>query len=391
MASGPGLPNTDFLRALEERSARVVSHTKRLRFLREEIAAYVPPALAPKPAWRAHLAWAASLMLLAACVVAASRRQNRAETLAVPVSVTNLPGNLERVRPAGVSTVWLVQMRGGTEVYSNGLRIDNDFLVPAATRRYRTLIRSSLQRSEPRMLPAGIVFHTTESHMAPFEPHQSENLQRDGLAALAYAREHRLYHFVIDRFGLVHRVVAETGGANHAGFSIWADEGNVYLNLNQSFIGISFEAESGSSPHGYAASSSQVFAARVLTEMLRSKYGIPEANCVTHAQVSVNPENMRIGYHTDWGRNFPFVELGLRNGYEAPVAAISVFGFAFDASFVNSVEGWSGLLLSEEQLVSEAAGLGITPESYRRKLQRRYRQAAAALAGGVSDAESRPR
>ena len=53
-------------------------------------------------------------------------------------------------------------------------------------------------------------------------------------------------------------------------------------------------------------------AARILTEMLRGKYHIPASNCVTHAQVSVNPDNMLVGYHTDWAGNFPFLDIGLK-------------------------------------------------------------------------------
>ena len=51
--------------------------------------------------------------------------------------------------------------------------------------------------------------------------------------------------------------------------------------------------------------------------MLRAKYRIPESNCVTHAQVSVNPDNMLVGYHTDWSGNFPFLEtmITLSAGY----------------------------------------------------------------------------
>jgi hypothetical protein len=70
----------------------------------------------------------------------------------------------------------------------------------------------------------------------------------------------------------------------------------------------------------------------VLTEILRSKYGIADVNCITHAQVSVNPNNLRMGYHTDWARNFPFEELGLRHGYQTAVASIAIFGFGFDAT-----------------------------------------------------------
>ena len=71
----------------------------------------------------------------------------------------------------------------------------------------------------------------------------------------------------------------------------------------------------------------------MLTEMLRVRYRIPAANCVTHAQVSVNPSNMRIGYHVDWASEFPFEELGLPDRYAAALPSIWAFGFEVDGSF----------------------------------------------------------
>jgi hypothetical protein len=37
---------------------------------------------------------------------------------------------------------------------------------------------------------------------------------------------------------------------------------------------------------------------------------------VVHAQVSINPGNRRIGWHTDWGAGFPFREIGLPDNYQ---------------------------------------------------------------------------
>lgn len=140
-------------------------------------------------------------------------------------------------------------------------------------------------------------------------------LQRIGESLIEYVQRKRAYHFLIDRFGRVYRVVAETDAANHAGFSVWADESSVYVNLNESFLGVSFEAETQPGQMQPSVSPAQVRAAAMLTEMLRSRYAIPAANCVTHAQVSVNPSNMRVGYHTDWASSFPFEELGLPDNY----------------------------------------------------------------------------
>ena len=101
------------------------------------------------------------------------------------------------------------------------------------------------------------------------------------------------------------------------------------MNLNSSFIGIAFETQTqhGDQP---SANPAQVHAARILTEMLRNKYRIPQSNCVTHAQVSVNPDNMLVGYHTDWAGNFPFLAIGLNDNYMAPPPSIYAFGFNYD-------------------------------------------------------------
>ena len=110
-----------------------------------------------------------------------------------------------------------------------------------------------------------------------------------------------------------------------------------------------------------SANPAQIHAARVLTEMLRSKYRIPESNCVTHAQVSVNPDNMLIGYHTDWAGNFPFLEVGLNDNYTAPPPSIYAFGFDYDPSFVHAtgVRLWQGLALAEDQMRTQAAAQGL--------------------------------
>ena len=111
------------------------------------------------------------------------------------------------------------------------------------------------------------------------------------------------------------RIVNESDTADHAGHSVWADDRYFYVNLNESFIGISFEAQTGAGQRPGPCGDAQVRGAAMLTEMLRSRYKIPGRNCVTHAQVSVNPSNMQIGYHVDWASIFPFEKLGLPDNY----------------------------------------------------------------------------
>jgi hypothetical protein len=110
--------------------------------------------------------------------------------------------------------------------------------------------------------------------------------------------------------------------------------------------------------------------------MLRSRYGIRDVNCVTHAQVSVNPSNMRVGWHTDWASSFPFDKLGLPDNYALPLPAIAAFGFEYDSTF-ERLAG-SRLIaagdLAEGRLRAEAAERGTTLDAYRKSLQRQYRE-----------------
>jgi hypothetical protein len=117
----------------------------------------------------------------------------------------------------------------------------------------------------------------------------------------------------------------------------------------------------------------------MLTEMLRSRYRIAAANCVTHAQVSVNPSNMRVGYHTDWASSFPFTALGLPDNYALPLPALWAFGFDYDPAFLRTAGARlaAGARLGEEIRERTAAGTGVSSKSYRVALERRYRERLA--------------
>ena len=89
--------------------------------------------------------------------------------------------------------------------------------------------------------PAGIVFHISESAQAPFEASRNGVLKKIGESLLDYVQRQHAYNFVIDRFGRVHRVVRESDVAHHAGYLVWADERWIYVDLNESFLGVAFE------------------------------------------------------------------------------------------------------------------------------------------------------
>lgn len=274
--------------------------------------------------------------------------------------------------------VWQVESSGGLETYSNGLRIDNRFIVSNHPRSYLAFPLEHPERSSGirRAEPAGIVFHATESPQAPFEAKQNGVLKKIGESLLEYVRRKRAYHFVIDRFGRVFRVVAEGDAANHASNSVWSDDRWLYINLNQSFLGISLEARTTPGQPNPETSPAQLRAAAMLTEMLRSRYHIAAGNCVAHAQVSVNPSNMQVGYHTDWISNFPFEALGLPENYARPLPALWAFGFEYSPDYRN----WAGdrlgvgLERGEEYLTERAADSGLALRAYRKLLQKQYRQ-----------------
>jgi hypothetical protein len=285
-----------------------------------------------------------------------------------------------RVKPVGpivgplptqspTKPVFLADHRQETDLYSNGLEIHLTYQTTSRPRVYRAYDRATFAATDPETRPAGIVFHTTESMVADMEADQAGLLARNRQDLLAHIHRDRLYNFLIDRFGQVFRVVCENQTAFHAGHSVWADSKRVYIDLNESFLGVAFEMKAGAQP-----TAAQLHSGQLLTEMLRGAYNIPDANCVTHAQVSVNPDNMRIGYHTDWGSGFPFSEMGLTTGYRAPIASVEVFGFSYDEHLLAAIGGspWQGLLAAEQQILIDAAAHGSLGPRYRTTLQQHY-------------------
>lgn len=364
--------------SIESQASQIEDPIMRLRFLKV-CALQSPDPVPARQQTRPKSVPAVCFVLLLAGLLApgyqASNRENGVQALVPHFHSTSVDT---------FSKVWLVDKTNDFEAYSNGLRIDDRYAVTNETRVfYPVYRRGTVDPDQPewRSEPAGIVYHTTESDQADFDPGQNGNLKRIGQEVLSFVREKRCYHFVIDRFGQVHRVVQESDVAFHAGNSVWADEEAIYVNLNSSFLGIAFETQTQRQEDLPSANAAQIHAANVLTEMLRSKYHIPAGNCVTHAQVSVNPGNMLIGYHTDWAGNFPFLELGLKDNYSIPPASIYAFGFDYDPVFVHAtgVRLWEGLALADDQMRTQAMAAGLTLARYRSLLRHKYKEIIATL------------
>ena len=355
---------------VEWRASRIDDPVLRLKYLRS----VVPRLEKSNQRLRAFLRFLPLVLVLAtvsACLVRAM------------VQVDPLPVHIRHVKAPvlgaeGLPDVWKVEGNQDWEVYSNGLRIDNRFAVVNRPRSYQVFPVDHPEEpgESGRTQPAGIVFHTTESQQAPFEADKNRVLKQVAESLAEFVRSHRAYNFLIDRFGRVYRIVYESDAADHAGHSVWADREWLYVNLNESFLGVSFEAKTEPGQEVPAVSPAQVRAAAMLVEMLRARYGISATNCVTHAQVSVNPFNMRVGYHTDWASSFPFEQLGLPNNYDQPIPALSVFGFESDATFlrVSGARLYAGVELADERLRERAAEQGLPLSVYRGMLQRLYRE-----------------
>ncbi len=274
--------------------------------------------------------------------------------------------------------------KNGVETWSNGLHVDTRFATTSRPREYYAWNRNSPNSSLvqlPGQQAAGIVFHTTESTLEDLTEHKTSRLKYLGESMVQFARTEKAYHFVIDRFGRVFRIVAEEDAANHSGKSIWVDSKWAYIALNESFLAIAFETQTKSGDDGPVVTQAQIDAGRLLTRMLRARYEIPATNCVTHAQVSVNPSNFLIGYHTDWAGNFPFEEIGLPDNYAQPLGSIHLFGFTYDNTFfaATGARMWKGLGSADDLLREEARQKSLSVAQLRTQLRNNYRRLSALL------------
>jgi len=357
---------------------RIADPVARLRFLRHTVGdrcALDPRQPAGREFYRRHrrlLILAAGLALLvpAGSVTTASRLLRR------PVPAT-------ADQPETYPHVWRVEQSPEAEIFSNGLRVERQYETAGEPRRYVVFPRGreDQSHSEERSAPAGIVFHTTESAQSEFSESHAKRLRIIGAALLDYIRKEQAYHYVVDRFGRVWRVVRDSDVAAHAGYSVWADRQNTYVNLNRAFLGVSVEGWTASEGDNAATTPAQVHALRLLTEMLRSSYRLSAANCVTHAQVSVNPDNMQAGYHYDWAAGFPYTAIGLPDNYAVPAPSLELFGFGYDPALIRATGAtyWRGLVLGEESLRQGATAHGLSISAWRQLLKARYRQALATM------------
>jgi hypothetical protein len=316
-------------------------------------------------------------------VLSQTEGESASGAAAGPARQTDSAGPLKDVQTRAqlpLDKVWLAERGDGYEFYSNGARVLTGFETTGDERRfYRFHFSDGNLESTASTSPVGIVFHVSQSDKLPFSGQFNSSLNNVSKALLEYARAHRLYNYIIDRFGRIYRIVRDEDVSNHAGNSVWGGRDDFYVNLSASFIGICLEGKytPGKAVGPEEINEPQIYAARILTAVLRSKYGIEDRNCVTHGLVSVNPSNHLLGYHTDWVSGFPFEALGLSNKNGAELIAVSEFGFRYDEAYVLAAGGnkWAGLESSDVKLRELAASDGTTLERMREIRWRVFQQA----------------
>ncbi|MFQ5791020.1 MAG: N-acetylmuramoyl-L-alanine amidase, partial [Acidobacteriota bacterium] len=289
--------------------------------------------------------------------------------------------------------VWWVETDGEGELWSNGLRVLTAYETRTERRSYVRFPRRAGPPIPAGETPAGIVYHTSEGEIIPFQPDLNQEILSKTQGLLGWLRRRDTYNYFIDRFGQVYRIVIDSDIAGHAGMSIWADDDHYYLNLNDSFLGVCFETHwDPDAGDGELLTLAQIQAALSLTDMLRARYGIRDQNCVPHGLISVNPQKMLIGYHVDWAKGFPFRALGLTDKYEVPPPSMLDFGFGYDGHLIQTLNGqlWPGLDLAQRALEQRAEAQGMSLPALRRDLQNRYQESVELLRTVKESLEAAP-
>ena len=365
---------------IEREAGSIHDPVARLRYLRQENVQQSAVGAGPIYLQRRWQVGGLAVLLVSLGVIGVTRKGVAAAAKPVErVSAAALAGKKSAVPDSlPEEKIWLVETRNGVEAYSNGLRIETRFTIPNIPRSYLTYDRRNQYEpsAESTNKVVGIVFHTTESQLVKFEATRNAELRRHAEGTLGYIQSVQAYHYVLDRFGRAFRVIREEDAAFHAGASIWAGDDVAYLNLNHSFLGVSFETASSKGDELPNVTAGQVTTARLLVDMLRQKYAIAAKNCVTHAQVSINPAALLVGYHTDWSGNFPFEELGLPDNYTLPLPSQTLFGLGYDPVFLQSTGSrlWKGLLAADDLIREQAKREKISAAALKARLQQEFRR-----------------
>jgi hypothetical protein len=274
--------------------------------------------------------------------------------------------------------IWLVEKTSDREIYSNRLQIITTYTISNIPREYYRFSKNSTHlpaNSEITDEISGIVYHASESDLYPFMPEMNRSILKYSKQLIKYLLRQKSYHFFIDRFGRVYRLVQEDHAHAFIGICF---EGKDFEEINNRKKKKDQSSNSKSSllkPTGISTfNEAQLRSGKELTDWLRVKYKISQHNCVPHALISVNPDRMLIGFHLDLSRGFPFAKFGLSDKYQEPLPSMVEFGFLYDRYFEKIFNGqlWRGIHYSEEILQRQAGISGMSFAEYRKSLHRRF-------------------
>src|SRR5262245_11500624 len=198
--------------------------------------------------------------------VRTTNQSSVSSTTAIAATTRFLPG----FQP---EKVWQVEKKDDFERYSNLAIIKTNYEIDSRRRGYYLIPRNSqTEDNQLRRDIVGIVYHTPASHIKLFTVDNNVTIQKGTEGLIAFIRANKSYHYLIDPFGVIYRIIKDEEVAFHAGHSVWSDKDNIYVGLNESFIGVCFEAETNAQ-----LTEAQLISGRLLTNILRSKYKIDDA------------------------------------------------------------------------------------------------------------------
>jgi hypothetical protein len=118
----------------------------------------------------------------------------------------------------------------------------------------------------------------------------------------------------------------------------------------------------------------QIRSGKLLTDVLRTRYSIDDANCTTHGLVAVDPDKMLIARHHDWVRYFPFEQMGLSDKYKVLPPNMTDYGFTVDQDVMAKLGNnlWDGAKTAEGEFKRRAERIGLAPDDMRNKMRDRY-------------------
>jgi hypothetical protein len=145
---------------------------------------------------------------------------------------------LTKVLPAyDPEKIFLRENNREYEKWSNGCQILKKYETDNHPRAYYTIPRGAETDGEQVSNKiVGIIYHTPESHIVDFTPDNNEAIQKGSRQLIEWIRDHKLYNYLIDRYGDIYRIIRDEHAADHAGHSVWADAKNTYVLLKDRLI-----------------------------------------------------------------------------------------------------------------------------------------------------------